>query len=101
MGLCGGTTQSPRIMTSTACRLKPEIPPSSEPLRRGSLGRAATFRQSDVERVIKTLQRTGLGVSKVLVENGRVIVLPLTAPEPEAHPDAANAWDDLLSDDKA
>lgn len=73
----------------------------SKPRRGGGMGRAATFRQSDVERVIKTLQRTGLGVSKVLVENGRVIVLPLTAPEPEAHPDDANAWDDLLPDDKA
>lgn len=67
------------------------------------MGRAATFRQSDVERVIKTFRRAGLGVSEVLIENGRVRVIPgpLTHAPAEAHPDAANAWDDLLSDDEA
>lgn len=68
------------------------------------MARTATYRQSEVDRLLRSLTRAGLGVAEVRIERGVVRVFPgapLTPDEMKAQPDNANAWDDLLSDDKA
>jgi hypothetical protein len=55
--------------------------------------RPCTFRQSDLTRALKAARAAGIGIARIEIENGKIIVVAgdLKEPEPEAR--AENEWD--------
>lgn len=63
--------------------------------------RAATFRQSDVERAIRAVQAAGLPVEAVEIVDGRIRVLTTPPSAPLTPADPFEAWEQSLGGERA
>ena len=53
----------------------------------------ARFREADLVRVLKAVEKAGVGPSRVEIDpSGKIVILPGDAPPPAA----ANEWDEVL-----